>query len=183
MRLLDAVNLTLTKLGEDSVTEIDAQHPTLAIILPLFDTSRRSLLGRGWWFNQSRYTAPLSITGEITLSPDTLSFVADSPGAVLRGNRLFDQLNQTYVFTEPVAGVLTLDIPFEELPESAATFVLYDALIGAYVNDLGVDNTLGHYERLAGAAYSDLIAEHLRHQKYSTRHSRRFRNLKRALRS
>ena len=57
MKLLDAVNLILPKLGEHRVTSVDNKHPTLAIILPEIENELKKLLARGWWFNEFDYKA------------------------------------------------------------------------------------------------------------------------------
>lgn len=183
MQLLSAVNLVLPKLGERPVTSLEVKHPTLAILLPIIAQTQVNTLQRGWWFNEYDYTAYPNLQGEIDIGVDALSFVPDCEGtAIIRGQRLFNPKTLTYVFTGPVSGSLVQNVVFEELPESAATYVFYSALIEAYTTDLGVTQELQVWQGLAARAWSDLLAEHLRQRKHSTRKSRRWQKLTNALR-
>lgn len=184
MKLLDAVNLVLPKLGERPVTSLEVKHPTLAVLLPLINQKLRSVLRRGWWFNEYEYTAPLGIDGTITLGTDTLSFVPDIPDtAVARGLQLFNPKTFDYTFTEPVSGRITQYVVFDELPESAAEHIWYSALVEAFTTDIGVTSELQVWQTLAGAAWSELVAEHLSQKKHNTRKTRAWRRYVRALRS
>lgn len=183
MELLRAVNLVMPKLGERPVTSLTVRHPTLAVLLPIIEQTRRTALGKGWWFNEFDYTAYPNTIGEIDIGADALSFVPyKSDTAVVRGQRLFNPTNLSYVFDAPVEGKVIQDVAFDELPESAATYVFNTALIEAYTTDLGVTQELQVWQSLAGMAWSDLLSEHLRQRKHSTRKSRRWRQLVSALR-
>ncbi len=182
MKLLDAVNLILPKLGEHPVTSLTIKHPTLAIILPEVEQELKSLLLRGWWFNQFKYTAMPDVDGRIALGTDTLAFVPERTYASVRGVELFNTDTMSYTWTESVPGVLTVRVDFEKLPESAANVVWYNALINAYTTDIGMANDLQIWQTRAASAHSDLLAEHLRNRKFSSAKTRRFMNLRNALR-
>lgn len=182
MKLLDAVNLILPKLGERRVTNLEAKHPTLAILLPLIEQRLKAELLRGWWFNQYEYTAFPGTTGEIDLGTTTLSFVPEQEGvAVVRGRRLYNPKTLTYVFDAPVKGTVTQYVPFDDLPESAANFVFYSSLVEAYTTDLGVSTELQIWQTMAGSAWDLMLAEHLRQRKHTTRKSRPWRRIISAL--
>lgn len=182
MKLLDAVNLILPKLGEHPVTSVTLKHPTLAIILPEVENELRNLCNRGWWFNQFEYKATPDIDGKIALGVDTLSFVPYIPYAAVRGKELYNVETMSYVWDDPVEGLLTTYVQFEELPETAAQVVWWNALINAFATDIGVSQELQIWQVRAGAAASDLVAEHLRNRRYNTKKTKRFRRLRSALR-
>lgn len=184
MKLLDAVNLVMPKLGERPVTSLEQKHPTLAVLLPIMEQTLQNTLQRGWWFNEFAYTAYPSGTGEIDIGTDCLSFVPECAGAaVVRGQRLYNPQTLSYVFDAPVKGKVIQMLLFDDLPESAATYVLYSSAIEAYATDLGVTQELQVWQTLASRAWSDLLAEHLRQRQFSTRRSRRWRELISAMRS
>lgn len=183
MKLLDAVNLVLPRLGEHAVTKLDTKHPTLAVILPAIENELITVLLKGWWFNTFEYTAYPDPEGRIALGTDTLSFVSRDVPSALRGVELFNPKTLNYVWDEPVVGCIKQRVDFDDLPESAAQYVFYTGLVTSYTTDLGVTQDLQVWMTKAGEAYSELLAEHLRNQKYSTTRSRRFRNLRRAMRS
>jgi len=182
MELLDAVNLVLPKLGERAVTSLTVRHPTLAILLPIIEQTQRNVLRRGWWFNEFVYTAYPAVNGEIDIGINTLSFVPDMPDtAVVRGQRLYNPVTLSYVFTESVPGRVIHYVEFNELPESAAQYVFNSALVDAYATDLGVTQELSVWQSLAGMSWSDLLSEHLRQRKHTTRNSRRWQQLIRSM--
>jgi len=182
MLLLDAVNLVLPKLGERAVTSLTVKHPTLAIVLPIIDQTKRNTLLRGWWFNEFQYKAYPAPSGEIDIGAGALSFVPDQAGvAVVRGQRLYNPETLSYVFDAYVQGMVVQNVEFDELPESAAAYVFYSSLIEAYATDLGVTQELSVWQSLASMAWSDLLSEHLRQRKFNTRKSRQWRKLINAL--
>lgn len=184
MNLLDAVNLILPKLGEHSVTSLTLKHPTLAVVLPEVDNELKAVLGRGWWFNEFDYTAYPDSEGGIVLGSTALTFTPKYPDtAVQRGTQLFNPSTLSYIFTDPVAGRVRQYVPFDLLPESVAQYVWYSALVNIYVTDLGVTQEVAVWQSKAAAAYSDMLAEHLRQRKYSTKSSKKWQNLRRAMRA
>ncbi len=184
MKLLDAVNLMLPKLGEHPVTSLEIRHPTLAVILPEVENELITMLQRGWWFNEFKYTAYPDNAGEIVLGTDTLSFVPldGQPLAAVRGLRLFNPETMSFVWAVPVKGIVTQYVEFDELPESAAQYVWYSALVNAYATDLGVTAELQMWGTKAQGAWTTMLAEHLRQRKYSTTNSKRFQRLRAAMR-
>ena len=182
MKLLNMVNLVMPKLGERPVTSLEQRHPTLAVLLPIIEQNRISALQKGWWFNEYIYTAVPDNTGVINIGTDTIAFVPDCPNvAILRGDKLFNPVALTFVFTESVKGRVTQDVTFDELPESAAQYIFYSSLVEAYTTDIGVTQELQVWTSRAQTAFSDLTAEHLRQKKYSTRRSPRWRQYINAL--
>lgn len=87
------------------------------------------------------------------------------------------------MFTEEVQGTLVFDVPFEELPQSCADYVIYASVVEAYSTDIGVSNDLATWQTLSGRAWSDLLAEHLRNQKYSTKSTPQWAKLRHFMRA
>ena len=73
MKLLDAVNLVLPKLGERPVTSLEVKHPTLAVLLPIIEQTQVNTLQRGWWFNEYEYTAYPNAQGEIDIGATSVN--------------------------------------------------------------------------------------------------------------
>lgn len=182
MKLLDAVNLILPKLGEHPVTNLDTKHPTLAILLPIVENELRTKLLKGWWFNSYDNTLYPNIEGTIDVGQDTLSFVPHGDvNAAVRGTKLFNTDTASFVWTTPVTGCIRSYVEFDDLPEVIAQHVFSSALVNAYATDIGLTDVVKLWQATANDSYSDLLAEHLRHQKHSTRNSRRWRNLRNAM--
>lgn len=184
MKLLDAVNLTLPKLGERPVTSLQIKHDTLAVLLPVIEQNLRKTLMRGWWFNEYATTLYPDVGGEIAVGQDTIEFIPDrSDTAVQRGTRLFNPVTLEYTFTEPVKGRVLQYVQFDDLPEAAAIFVFYESLVEAFATDMGVQQELGLWQSRAAQGWSDLVEAHLKHKKYNTRRSTAWRKYTAALRS
>lgn len=169
-------------LGERPVTSLDAKHPTLALLLPKLDTKLEDALAVGWWFNSFVTTLYTNDAGEIAVPLDTLAFVPSFTQAVVRGDKLYNPATMSYVFDYPVAGELIQRVPFEQLPETAASYVWYAALVDAYVTDIGMEQNVQKWMQEEAQARTRMEAEHLRHRKYSTYNNPRFQRVRNALR-
>ena len=183
MNLLTAVNLILPALGEHPVTRIDVKHPTLAVILPVVESKIDTTLMRGWWFNEYTHTLYPNSEGGIYLPDDTLAFLPDEgyEGSV-RGTRLFNGSTLDFLWDKPVPGVIQLRLPFDELPESVASFVFYNALVQVYLVDIGVENVVGEWKQISKEAEYLATNEHLRNMRHTTRKSGRYARLRSAMR-
>lgn len=184
MQLLDAVNSILPKLGEHPVTSLDSKSPTLGVILPEIDNQLALCLQTGWWFNAFHTTLFPNSEGYIDVPEDTLSFVSDNtfPIIIQRGELFFRQDTRSYFFDAPVSGRLIQSMTFEELPTSAARFVMYSALVIIYLTDIGLEQVVQSWGSQANIAQAAMEQEHLRQRNFSIRQSRRYRNLRRAMR-
>jgi hypothetical protein len=182
MLLLDAINYMLPKLGEHEVTTVDARHPTLAIILPEIEDQLRIVLNKGWWFNEYDLTLYPDSEQELNIGIDTISLVPyGEVVAVQRGRRMYNSETRSYKFTEPLDVRVKEYIPFEEVPENAAIWVRNEALCSVYIADIGMTADVQTWQVKAAVAQSDLLAEHLRNKKYTTKRSRRWAKFKGAL--
>ena len=183
MKLLDAVNFIMPKLGERPVTTLDQRHPTLAIILPAFDSARTEFLLDGWWFNESRTRLFPGPDKRIELGAYTLVFEADRTGVVQRGEYLYDTYNLTGEFEGPEGGLVRQDVPFEELPESAATYLQWKVLTLSTTEDLGVTQELQVWLAKEAEAKDRVVSEHLRNRRYNTKSRADWIKLRRAMRA
>lgn len=184
MELLTAVNLILPAMGEHPVTRIDIKHPTLAVILPVIQSNIDKELMRGWWFNEYTHTLYPNSEKEIGLPDDTLAFIPEEgkPGSV-RNKRLFNATTLDYLWDTPVTGLLQLRLPFNELPESFATFVFYKALVQIYLVDIGLESVVSEWKQVYKESEFLATDEHLRNKRHSTRKSGRYARLRSAMRS
>lgn len=187
MQLLTAVNAILPKLGEHPVTSLESRNPTLGVILPQIDLEIDSILMRGYWFNtfEGVELFPNS-EGEIDVPEGTLSWISnrDQTMLVQRGERFYNMQTRSYVFPvgTKIKGTLRQRMGFEDLPESAAQFVLYSALVTIYITDLGLEAVVQQWATYASSALATMDREHLLQKKYTVKQSRRYSNLRRAMR-
>lgn len=185
MQLLKAVNAILPKLGERPVTSLESRNPTLGVILPQIDMEIDRVLMAGWWFN-TYFNVDLfpNSEGQIDVPEDTLSFVtnATSTPAAQRGELFYNPDTRSYTFPGKITGTLRQRMTFEELPETAAQYVLYSALVTIYTTDIGLEQIVQQWMAYAHSGLAAMEQEHLRQRKYTIKNSRRYVNLRRAMR-
>lgn len=180
MLLIDAVNHVLPKLGEHPVTSTHTKHPSLAIILPIFDETRRECLSKGWWFNEFDYTLYPDAEGTIELPSQTLSFTpAPWPKitCAVRGSRLFNGDTLEYTWSGPIHGRIRIDVPFEELPETVANFIKWEVTVQAYQTDIGQTTDVDAWKLMSAQAGNAMLAEHLRQRRHNTRNTSQARRV------
>jgi hypothetical protein len=182
MDLLKAVNAILPKLGEHPVTNLNLKHPTLGIILPVMESTADSILMRGWWFNEYQYTVYPDSEQFAGVPADTLEFLPDESGPVVRGRRFYNTLTNSFKFDEPIVGRIRVRVAFEELPESVAYLVLYTAMVEVYLTDIGLEAVVREWQYKMSVAEAQAGAEHLRNKRYGTRKSRRYQRIRNAMR-
>lgn len=184
MTLLEAINSCLTALGEARVTSESVRHPTVDIVRSTIDLKRRSLLERGWWFNQANVTMYPGVDGTMEYPFDALSIIGfDGRTLIARNGLLFDMDNGTNQFTQPLEMQVTYDLDFPNLPECAAIVVWTKAAQEVYAGDYGVDSTVERLNYQEQTAMQTMEMLHLRNRRYSTRDRRGFQRIVRALRN
>lgn len=179
MQLLQAVNLILPKLGNHKVTSLEARDPTIGIIVPEIEQVLDETLQPGWWFNSFDVELYPNSEGYIDVPEDTLSFVCSDKRerVVQRGEQFYNGRTLSYKFDKKIHGRLIQRVPFEELPESFATFITYMAAVNAYVTDLGLEQTVNYWTQRAQSAQAAMEQEHLRQMKFNVRDSSRYRRM------
>lgn len=128
---LDAVNVLLMSIGQAPVNtlEVPGVKDVSFARLTLHNTSRQ-VQTRGWWFNRDlEVTLARDVSNEVPLAANILevsgSYVGDQ--FVSRGGKLYDRVNQTFVFeTAPVVNQ-TVFLAFEDLPQAARNYITHRA--------------------------------------------------------
>jgi hypothetical protein len=136
MTELEALNMLLRLIGATPVNDVNTTYPEAANARVTLTRLRRKVQKRGWWFNIDYnlcYTP--NEDGEIVVSDDITSLVADNPQFVLRGQKMYDKLNQTYIFACSVTAIKTIrTLEWDDMPESVREYAAY--LAGAeFVRD------------------------------------------------
>lgn len=181
MDILRAINLILPALGEHPVSSVDSKHPTVAIILQNLQSELDEVLIRGWWFNTYKNVLYPDPEGVIVLPSNTLSVLTIRERGVQRGTKLFNRDTQTFVWSGGVRVEIIERLDFEDVPESAAQFILYTGMVKSYLTDIGRESVVQEWQQIAGRALNNMEAEHFRNMRYSTTNSRRYQRIRRAL--
>ena len=125
---LQAVNIALNNVGQNSVTNLDTAVPVdAAIAANVVDEISRETQTIGFvWNTESRWITPDG-SGYINLPANTLK--ADVTGqsymldVVPRGLKMYDRANNTFVFASQIQVELVLGLEFNEISEAARRFI------------------------------------------------------------
>lgn len=129
---LEAVNAMLHSIGESPVVTIDDDVDPLPvdvdIAVRVLRSVNREVQTRGWAFNvEEGY--PLTRDGDNYIPVPSNALHVDPDGAyaardgVLRGSRLYDKENHTYVWDTDITATIKFLLPFKELPEAARNYI------------------------------------------------------------
>ena len=129
---LDAVNQILSSVGQAPVTTLDLQNPEVSIVLNTLREVNKQIQSEGWIFNTERdyEMQPDSSTNQILYPYNVLQMDANVEyhknqyDLVRRSGKLYDRLNHTYQFTEPVHVDLTWYFDFTDVPPPIQAYIV-----------------------------------------------------------
>lgn len=126
---LEAINTMLSTIGESPVNTVeDTGNVDVVIARQILQSVSREVQARGWHFNtEKNYNITPNSDGYLVLPTTVLKvdtvYPDDSKDVVVRGSKLYDRENHTYVFTDAVKVDMTVLLTFDELPEVARNYV------------------------------------------------------------
>lgn len=128
---LEAVNEMLRTIGESPVTTVESTDPLpvdVEIALNALRFVNREVQARGWHFNtEADYPLPRDGSGFVPIPTNALRVdTADEFSkydVVVRGQRLYDREEHTFVFPEDLKATIVFVLPFEDLPEPARNYI------------------------------------------------------------
>lgn len=136
--LTDAVNLCLRGIGRAPVANADDPDLDAATALATIKTVSKTVQSKGWYFNRE---------GNWNLTPDSSGNIYAPNNAIdiisaqcsryaeltMRGNRIYDKASHSYYLGDlvnknnQITFVFITELPFEELPVTAANAIQYIA--------------------------------------------------------
>jgi len=140
MQTLTVVNRCLATLGEKALASLEEPHPFKGDALSCLSNKNKAIQARGWWFNQETLTLNPMVNGRIALAGDFINVRTYDPNIVERNHYLYDSLNGTDIFTNSVKVQVIRLIPFDALPELAASYISAAAVL-AFQVDFDGDST------------------------------------------
>lgn len=129
MTELESVNLMLTTIGESPVSTLNVTGDLNVSVARqmLYDVSRE-VQTHGWYFNtETNYPLVRDVDNYITVPSNTLSIDLAKElsylDVVMRGTRLYDKENHTYVFDKDLKADIVLFLEWGMLPQSARQYI------------------------------------------------------------
>jgi hypothetical protein len=141
MTLLEAVNLLLEVIGVAPVSSLLTGETNVDVETALrsIHTTSMAVQAQGWDFNTEGDVEPYILdphptTGEVTFPANALK--VDVTGTdryeamVWRGRKLYDKRNRTFNIGRPVEVVMVIGLDFEDLTQTARTYITVRAARG-----------------------------------------------------
>jgi len=124
---LEAINMMLSVIGEQPVNSLEGSY-TEALLArrELHRTSRRVQTVGLHCNTEENYTLNPTVAGYYMIPSDALKINPSEVGldVTMRGNKLYDRYNHTFVFTTANMDVdITFFLEFTSLPESARNYI------------------------------------------------------------
>ena len=171
--ILDCVNDMLATMGEAPLNQLDEDHPFVAAGVRYVSSTNKKVQGSGWWFNtETLRLVPDPESGFIYMPNDILTAEGlrgqdGTPACrytyAMRGRRLYDLTNSTYVITEnPVFLKAIREVPFEDLPPTAQDAIAATAVLRFQMNYDGDKGKLEELKTDQNVSWQTLKAEHIR---------------------
>jgi len=130
---LDAVNTMLSAIGEPPINTLSSQRADSNLAERILDEVSRDVQSVGWHFNTE---------DNVVYTPDTDGFISVASNVakvdldttkywnidlIMRGDRLFDKVTNSYVFTSSIEVTRVVMLDFNELPEAARRYIMIRA--------------------------------------------------------
>lgn len=174
---LGMVNQCLLAIGEvplaDGTVLEDLQPGTDgAIARDIVGTAALDVMSRGWFFN---------IDKELILYPDVDRFISVPPnflridaGAyetrgryILRGLRVYDRQEQTFVFDDYISIDAIYSISYEDMPQSAYRYIAIRAARQFQETVVGSDTLYRFTTNAEAEALANMQREHMQYEDYN----------------
>jgi hypothetical protein len=149
MDILEAVNGITASVGTPPVNSLSTGHPDVARAKNTLDAIRKEFHTMGYWYNNvSDVTYLKDLDGLISV-PTNVMDVEFVDGIILKGSKLYNIDDSTYVFSDNVTIDVVLDIGFEMLPNVVAYAIAAEAKATFFADLDGDTIKLTKYERSA----------------------------------
>lgn len=129
MTELSAVNMMLETIGEQPIASlVTSGSADVAIAIRTLQEEARAVQERGWSFNSENEVAFIPDTdGEINLGTNILradrTYEDSMCECIVRGTKLYNKTDRTYIFTETMYLNIITFLPWEELPSMARSYI------------------------------------------------------------
>lgn len=130
---LQAINTMLSAIGEPPINTLNSQRADSNIAEQILDEVSREVQSYGWHFNtEINVTVSPDNNGNIIVSENVARVDTDPTrytelDITLRGDKLFDRVSNSSLFTSSLVVNRVVMLEFEEMPEQARRYVMIRA--------------------------------------------------------
>ena len=172
--LLEAINTLLAAIGSSPVTNTDTPQNADAIMAKNnINRALRDIQTEKWYFNsESDYPLTPDVNGTIHIPNNIINIdftgrLGEGNRFVIRGKKLYDRLNHTFKIDEQLEADVVLCLEYDEIPESAAQYVIARAARRYQEEMLGDPSLRTWTKQDEDTARGKLLDEDLRMRKVS----------------
>lgn len=151
---LDSINIMLSTIGESPVSSLAADQSTVDVGIAKSVLREITIVVQeeGWQFNtEINWVMPLSTSGEIFVPTNCIQVDTSGPDvnvdAAMRGKRLYDRINHTFIFTKPITVDMVLLLDFPDLPQAARHYITIRAARVFQQRVVGSDSLAAYTEK------------------------------------
>ena len=131
---LSAVNSVLGALGQSPVTKLEFENPEISFVYNILMECTKDIQGEGWVFNtELHYPLKLNSKNELNIPSNVLRIdISDGQtfryqDVVRREGKIYDKINHTYKFTDPLEFDIVWLFNYEDLPSVFQRYITYKA--------------------------------------------------------
>ena len=131
---LSSVNSVLGAIGQSPITTLDYENPEISFVYNILMECSVDVQNEGWVFNTERnYPINLNTDSELPLPQNILRIdVTDGQiyrytDLVRRDGKIYDKMNHTFKFKEPVNFDIVWLFPYSDLPSVFKRYITYKA--------------------------------------------------------
>ena len=176
MQTIDAINEMIGYIGESPIDSTDndyTSHPLYESALRILTSTNRAVQSRGWWFNTREVTLTptanaIAIDPDVYLSVSMKDIYADR--YTVRNEALYDLTNGTATISDTLEATVRELVAFEDLPETAAQYVMAEAATRFVKTYDGDAAKLREVKEDAAKAFVFFHADHIRNSKVNVFH-------------
>lgn len=163
MTKLEAVNEMLLAIGQAPVNTLSVTGVRdVSIASTLLDNVSREVQSDGHKFNTNTITLALDENSQLPIPADALQvdptdlYLEAVPAVEPESGtlKLYDQLNETFTWDEPIEVSVVRLLPYESLPQHARRFILAKAKLRFQASTVGSDTLNKLFETEMGEAYA-----------------------------
>lgn len=143
MNELEAINIMLDAIYQQSVVTLSDADVDVSDALRVLRHTSKTIQQKGWSFNTNADQTLLpDVDGFLILPSNALKVsIAENSSSSFkvtqRGKKLYNKDNNTFIFEDSIKVDLTLDLDFEDLPFIAQHYITLEAARTFQANKLG----------------------------------------------
>lgn len=156
---LEIINQMLLSVGENAVNQIGEGYSEGRNAERILDAVSKEVQSRGWWFNlEQSYPLTPNVQNEVKLPVTFLKIDFNNQQYVQRGQRVYDKSNFTYKIPHKITADIIRQLPIEDLPEVAKTFIKITAMKRYQEAAVGSPQLSQYHREELTKAYGEMIS-------------------------